>query len=283
MEVETPLLGSYTVTESNIESFSLRVGSDTRYLQTSPEYAMKRLLSSGSGDIYQICKSFRAKESGVNHNPEFSLVEWYRLDFDLQQIMQETVLFISELLSNSSDAIYVSYSDATREVFGTSMLEMSESQIQTIAAQHGMNAPESLSLTQLQDFTFANIVAPTFAKNKLTVVFHYPALQASLAKLSDDNPGLAQRFEIFYGDLELANGFVELTDADEQLARFKTDQENRMRNGLPRIEVDQRLITAMKHGLPSCAGVAVGFDRIVMLVTNAECLREVVSFDWESA
>lgn len=286
VEVETPLLGLHTVTEPNIESFNMQAEANTRWLQTSPEYAMKRLLAAGAGDIYQICKSFRVKESGANHNPEFTLVEWYRREFTLQQIMQETIELICSLLfgvGGSCDVNYITYTEATQQVLNGSMLEMSSSKLEKIVVAHGLVHPQSLSLDQQYDYIFSNVVAPTFDTNKLTVVFHYPASQASLAKLVEDNAMLAQRFEVFFGDLELANGFVELTDAEEQLCRFKKDQEMRANSGLPAVEIDPRLLAALQYGLPNCAGVAVGFDRVAMLASNAASISEIISFDWASA
>lgn len=286
IEVETPLLGLHTVTEPNIESFNMQIEANTRYLQTSPEYAMKRLLAAGVGDIYQICKSFRTKESGANHNPEFTLVEWYRLEFTLPQIMQETVEFICSLLfgaEDTSDVNYVTYAEASQQALDVSILEMSSSQLEQIAVAHGLVHPQSLSLDQQYDFIFSSVVVPTFDANKLTVVFHYPASQASLARLDEGDATLAQRFEVFFGDLELANGFVELTDAEEQLCRFKKDQETRANSGIPTVEIDPRLLAALQHGLPACAGVAVGFDRVAMLASNAASISEIISFDWASA
>lgn len=285
-EVETPLLGLHAVTEPNLNSFSLRTDAAARYLQTSPEYAMKRLLAAGAGDIYQICKSFRAQECGAQHNPEFTLIEWYRHDFSLQQIMQETVAFIDELLFGTDsccDIAYLSYNDVSRHVFGVALPEMSSSQLETIAVDNGLVDSGALLPEQLHDFIFSSVVVPTFADERITVVFDYPASQASLAKLNAEDAQLAQRFEVFCGGQELANGFVELTDANEQLDRFKCDQKKRLQHGLPEVEIDYRLIAALQHGLPACAGVAVGFDRIVMLAANAASISEVISFDWQSA
>ena len=286
MEVETPLLGLHAVTDPNIQSIETSDSAGKRYLQTSPEYSMKRLLAAGAGDIYQICKSFRAQESGNFHNPEFTLVEWYRHDFSLQQMMQETVEFISGLLSGTDrdiDVAYLDYNEATRQKFGATMQEMRGPQLEKLATDHGLVNPCTLSNEQVSDFVFSSLVVPEFSRNKLTIVYDYPASQASLAKLSVDNPQIAQRFEVFYGGHELANGFVELTDAKDQLSRFNQDQQKRSQRGLPQVEIDRRLIAALEYGLPRCAGVAVGFDRIVMFVCAATSIKEVISFDWDSA
>ena len=286
LEVETPLLGRHAVTDPHLLSLQVRTNVSTRFLQTSPEFAMKRMLAAGAGDIYQICKAFRAQESGVNHNPEFTLIEWYRRGFSLQKMMQETVELINGLLYDATEinnVVYVSHSEAVRQKFGVPMSEMSASQLETFALDHGLKITTPLSKEQLFDFVFSSEVVPTFKTDKLTVVFDYPASQASLAKLNSENPLIAQRFEVFCGGRELANGFVELTDASEQLHRFECDQQERSRRGLPPVDVDYRLIAAMQHGLPECAGVAVGFDRIVMLACNATSIGEVLSFDWASA
>ena len=284
IEVETPLLGTHSVTEPNIDSFALQANG-VRYLQTSPEYAMKRLLAAGVGDIYQICKSFRQQESGTTHNPEFTLVEWYRLGFSMHQIMQETVEFVATMLVDGEityEVNYVSYSDASQQIFGTPLANMSQDQLSQLASAHGLVAVEAHSIDQLCDFIFSNCVVPAFDSDSITVVFHYPASQASLAKLEPDNTSLAQRFEIFVGGLELANGFVELTDANEQFARFANDQHIRSCRRLSAMDIDQQFMSALQHGLPDCAGVAVGFDRLLMLSTGASTISEVISFDWES-
>ena len=286
LEVETPLLCSHTVTDPNIQSFEVCINGESRYLQTSPEYAMKRLLATGAGDIYQISKSFRAMEKGELHNPEFTLIEWYRQDFSLLQIMQETLELIEELLSDlnfSENASFVSYADACRQSLGTSIMNMPLSQLHAITAENGSVDSKAWSLEQLYDFIFSTLVVPTFSKNGLTVVFEYPATQASLAKLNDNNKNVAQRFEVFYGIQELANGFVELTDAEEQLNRFQQDNQKRSQRGLAEVGIDRRLISAMEHGLSDCAGVAVGFDRVAMLASRANSISEVISFDWDSA
>lgn len=285
-EVETPLLAAYGATEANIASFELSDEGDVKYLQTSPEYAMKRLLAAGMGDCYQICKSFRAKEAGSLHNPEFTLVEWYRLDYSLQAIMQETVEFINALLPNGGadrEVRYVSYGDSSEGALGKPMWDFSHAQLYAIAQNKGLILKESPSLEELHDFIFSNCIVPTFDANDITVIYHYPVSQASLAKLDEDNENLAQRFEVFFHQIELANGFVELTDAQQQYERFKQDQVKRQLNTLPDMEIDQRLIHALQHGLPQCAGVAVGFDRLVMLVSGAASISEVISFDWDCA
>ena len=245
---------------------------------------MKRLLSFGVGDIYQICKSFRASESGVVHNPEFTLIEWYRLGYSLQQMMQETADFVGMLLTEGKSAkpiTYLKYSDAGQHIFGETLQAMSEARLEHLAVSSGLVVGDSVSRNQLYDFLFSNCVVPTFDSNCITVISDYPASQASLARLDEENPELAQRFEVFSGGLELANGFVELTDPHEQLDRFIRDREQRSDSGLFLPEIDQKLISALQSGLPDCAGVAVGFDRVAMLAAGVQSIDEVISFGWD--
>ena len=285
IEVETPLLSAYTVTEPNINSIQASTLSGLRYLQTSPEYAMKRLLAAGMGDVFQICKAFRAGEQGDFHNPEFTLVEWYRKAFDLQQIMQETVALIEALTADQrkfKQVNYVSYKDASHAVLACDLSQLNLEELQNMASDYGLLSND-LTKLQLYDFIFSQAVVTTFSSDELTVVFHYPASQASLAQLNSSDPSVAERFEVFCGQLELANGFVELTDRQEQEQRFQLDQQRRLEQNLEPVEMDMRLLESLSYGLPPCAGVAVGFDRVVMLAANAKNISDVLSFDWLSA
>lgn len=286
LEVETPLLCARTVTEPNIQSFHLLYDNTKRYLQTSPEYAMKRLLASGAPDIYQVCKSFRVGEQGALHNSEFTLIEWYRSGFSLKQMMQETIELISSLLLDSnmgSDVEYLSYNEACSRAFGLSLSSLPEKKLKQIAIENGLVLQQDLSLNEYMDFIFSSCVVPTFSENSMTAVFHYPAGQAALAKLNAQDPSVAERFEVFYRGVELANGYLELIDPQEQLERFLNDQRIRKARNLPVVEIDKRLISSQQHGLPACTGVAVGFDRVMMLAAGASSLSEVMSFDWPSA
>ena len=285
LEVETPLACSHTVTEPNIESFAI-AAQPRRYLQTSPEYSMKRLLAAGAPDIYQICKSFRQGELGRYHNPEFTLIEWYRLGYSLEQMMQETVALIMEVVASkeaTKPVQYMSYNECFANALGTSFTELNEQDFDRLVTQHGLQSEQSLSRAQKIDFIFSNMIATQFDATAITCIYHYPAEQAALAKINADNPNVAERFEVFCGAVELANGYVELVEADIQLARFEYDQQIRQAGGLEHVEIDQRLLDAQKCGLPDCAGVAVGLDRLLMLALNAEKIEEVMSFSWENA
>lgn len=286
LEVETPLVCANTVTEPNIDSFSFSAGNSQRYLQTSPEYAMKRLLADGTPDIFQICKSFRVGEKGTLHNPEFTMIEWYRRGYDLKQIMRESVDLIASLLTKNDapiDVEYSSYYDLTEKALGRPLTSLSENAVKNLAEENGLVLQSDSSLQQCIDFLFSHKVQPAMCEQAITVVFHYPAVQAALSKLNDDDNSVAERFEIFYKGIELANGYVELLDPEQQLERFVNDQKIRQQRGLVDVEIDQCLIDAQRHGLPECAGVAVGFDRVMMLAVGASSLSEVISFDWSNA
>ena len=279
LEVETPLLGAHTVTDPNIASFEVLIDKRRCYLQTSPEYFMKRLLAAGAPDIYQICKSFRKEEQGAHHHPEFTLIEWYRKGLSLYDIMNETVALISLLVPALKRTQFMSYEQALQTVLNVSLDELDIDGLETVVREQGLQISKGLSRDQLLDFVFASCVAPRFDNTALTVIYHYPASQAALAKLTYDNPRTAERFEVFCGELELANGYVELTHPQEQIKRFQQDQNIRQNCKLADIEIDARLIAAQEHGLPECAGVAVGLDRLLMLATQSSQIKDVISFD----
>ncbi len=283
LEVETPLLGSHTVTDPNIESFTCVQNGLCRFLQTSPEYAMKRLLAAGSPDIYQICKSFRIGESGSLHNPEFTLIEWYRLGFSLDQIIQDTINLLYVLLEDEVSVDLISYNDAFLDSVGISLCDVSDHELQNIAENNGLATKQQLSQGEYVDFVFSHCVIPEFSSQNFTVVKNYPASQAALAKLNACDSGVSERFEIFYRGVELANGYHELTDFQEQQQRFENDMTNRKFLRKSQVTSDQRLLDAMKYGLPDCAGVAVGFDRVMMIKSGASSISDVISFDWNSA
>jgi lysyl-tRNA synthetase class 2 len=283
MEVDTPILSRFPVSDPHIESLAASAATDPElFLQTSPEYRMKQLLAAGFGDIYQICKVFRDGERGPNHLPEFTLVEWYRLNFGLQQIMRETIEFLAALLVRpqlEATAEFKSYEDAFRETTNLDPRTTDNSQL----AEY-LNADEELENAVADDrdawldLVVADRIVPEFAEDRFTVIFHYPASQAALARICPGDAGLADRFEVFYGSLELANGFVELTDADEQLSRFNEDQSKRRHMNKSVHDFDADLIGALRAGLPPCAGVAVGFDRLLMLHEGKSDIAEVSNF-----
>jgi elongation factor P--(R)-beta-lysine ligase len=288
LEVETPIVLSATVTDPQISSLEVSVA-PRRFLQTSPEYPMKRLLAAGSGDIYQVCHTFRAGEHSRTHNPEFTMVEWYRTGFELQQIMSETASLVARLLQQpdapAPEVEFLSFDDAFRRELGCDALEAQPQLLAELCVKYGL-ASQSISTAtrdDLLDFLVATHIGPRLGAGRITCLHHYPASQAALAQLDTADPRTALRFEVYMRGLELANGFVELADAAEQRARFAADRKQRTARGLPDIWPDPNLLAALESGLPACAGVALGFDRVVMLATGAASIGEVMAFAWERA
>ena len=285
LEVDTPALSPAAVSDPNIESIraelDLRPGT-TWYLRTSPEFAMKRLLCAGYPDIYEIARVFRDGEAGPRHQPEFTLVEWYRLGFGLHEIVCETVDFLGAVLEEhrlSRPVVSQSYREAfIRHV----ALDPFAAELDELRRASGADERLAAALGETRDdwldLLIATRIAPAFDSDRLTVLHHYPASQAALARLAPDDDRVAERFEVFCGELELANGFVELADAAEQAARFEHDQAVRKSRGKARPPVDRQLIAALESGLPPCAGVAVGFDRLLMIDESSDDLRRVVTF-----
>ncbi|MCH9770745.1 MAG: EF-P lysine aminoacylase GenX, partial [Gammaproteobacteria bacterium] len=276
LEVETPILSEYGVTDVYLENFTTQYQNKTYYLQTSPEYAMKRLLAAGSGSIYQISKAFRQGEVGRKHNPEFTLLEWYHLSFNQQDLMLE----IDELLQaviNTKPAKQISYQACWQEYLALDPINANLTELQNlIQANIKISEPPNDKDTCLQ-LIMSHCIEPKLGFDAPVFIYHYPASQAALAKLHTDDPRIAERFELFINGIELANGFSELTDANEQNARFKQDQQQRQQLGLPRKEIDSRFIAALKHGLPECAGVALGLDRLLMLSCQQDIIKTTLS------
>ena len=283
LEVDTSILSRFAVTDPNIESLSARsILEPELFLQTSPEYKMKRLLAAGFGDIFQICKVFRDGELGRNHLPEFTMVEWYRLDFNLQDIMRETTEFVAELLARAglgASTEYLSYQEAFE-----SIIHLNPFSAEIADLRNSSDADEALAdalgddRDAWLDLLLADKVTSKFPNDRLTLLYHYPISQAALARRCPADARVADRFEVFFGSLELANGFVELTDADEQLARFEQDRAARCDRGKKTHRIDRDLIDALQAGLPPCAGVAAGFDRLMMLHAGKSDISAVTSF-----
>jgi lysyl-tRNA synthetase class 2 len=282
LEVSTPTMSAHTATDPNIESIVAHWSGHKLYLQPSPEHYMKRLLAADYPDIFQVCTAYRDGESGRHHLPEFTMLEWYRHDFGLQAIMAETVTLVTDLLANKSidqPPLFISYSDAFQNALS---LDPLTADVDSLANAVDADLPLRESLGDDRDawldLLMASQVASTFAADRLTVVYHYPGSQAALAQLCPDNNQFADRFELYCGPIELANGFVELTDADEQQARFQNDQEKRAASGRKRLEIDVSLIDALKAGLPPTAGVALGIDRLLMIAQGRDDLHSIVTF-----
>jgi len=283
LEVETPLLSLAGTTDPNVESFAVEDGEGpVRFLPTSPEFAMKRLLSAGLGDIYQIARAFRRAESGRWHNPEFTLLEWYRRGIDHWRLMNEVELLFRSVLGEVivADTLRLSYRDAYGEAIGIDPHTADAETLAYRAGTFGLRPVGTLESPQWLDLLFSEVVARRFLPGRLTFVFDFPAEQASLARIRDGEPRVAERFEVFLGPMELGNGFHELTNADEQSKRFWEDTKRRSMAGQPPVEMDQRLIAALQAGMPQCAGVAIGLDRLLMARAGATHIDEVIAFPW---
>lgn len=288
MEVETPLLSVAATTDPMIESLIVPAADGIRFLHTSPEFAMKRLLAAGSGDIYQICRVFRAGEQGRHHNPEFTLVEWYRLGWDDRRLADEVIQLIASTaqslgVKEQIDIQYKTYADVFQERFGLDPHLASQESLLDSAASEGLRLQGALSRDGCLDLLMGLVIAPAFAPDQLTVITDYPVTQAALARVRKGDPPVAARFEVFAGGLELANGFHELTDAAEQQRRFEEDEQVRISTGRSARPCDRRLLRALESGLPDCAGVALGLDRLLLWLTGGTRLSEVTAFTWERA
>lgn len=288
LEVDTPILSRFAVTDPQIESIevTMRSGQGRRwFLQTSPEYFMKRLLCSGYPDIYEICKVFRDGEVGRYHQPEFTMIEWYRLNFGLHDIIRDALDLISCLLDANrlhEPAVCLSYAQAFSRYAG---IDSATADVETLAELALASGDLRQALGEGRDdwlnLVLAEKVAPALPPHRLTVLYHYPASQAALARICPDEPDVADRFEVFAGNIELANGYVELLDAKVQGERFEADQRSRQRAGRTQHPIDTAFLEALRSGLPACAGVALGFDRVFMFNEGAEDIRQVSTFGFD--
>jgi lysyl-tRNA synthetase class 2 len=275
MEVETPNLDEFGVTDPHLDSIAIVGGG---YLQTSPEYAMKRLLAAGFGPIYQMSKVYRAYERGVRHNPEFTMLEWYQVGYDHFKLMAEVEALL-QTLADLPAAIYTTYQQLFQQTLECCPFKSSVSDLQNVAQAHGINAVNiGVDKDTWLELLFSHCIEPHLGKSNPQFVYDYPASQAALARLNPDNPLCASRFELYINGLEIANGFYELTDADLQLQRFEENNLQRLALGEPLMGIDHYLIAALKSGLPDCAGVALGVDRLFMAITGAKSIAEVISF-----
>jgi lysyl-tRNA synthetase class 2 len=277
LEVDTPLLSPSTNTDANIESIKASNLGQTLYLQTSPEFAMKRLLAAGVGSIYQICHAFREGEKGRRHNPEFTLLEWYRIGFDYQQLMDEIECLIDNISGESNHYQRISYRQLVLDHIDVDMdkIELLGLQQKVDQLVPGTRVAE-LDIDQCLDLLISLVIAP--AITGYVFVYDYPVSQAALARVKTTNPNVAERFELFYNGLELANGFSELCDSSQQRARFEGDNNRRLAAGLEPYPVDELLLSALNSGLPECAGVAIGLDRLLMVLLGKDSIDQVLSF-----
>lgn len=285
MEVETPQLAQHTVTDPHINSFSVNTPDGLRYLQTSPEYHMKRLLAAGSGPIYQIAKAYRLEEQGPAHNAEFSLLEWYRPGMNHHQLMQEVELLLRELTQLPA-ASHISYQSLFQQYLNINPHQCQRSTLIDCLNQQKIKPHSTANMHKddLLQWLMSEIIEPKLQTKPLLFVYDYPASQAALAKLSTDQPHIAHRFEMYLYGVELANGFDELCDAQTQLARFKSDIKQSKPHPMKcQAGIDPYLIQALQHGLPPCSGVALGIDRLVQYLIQSKCLADTLSFAWDRA
>lgn len=273
LEVDTPLLGPAPSSDPQQQCLEVTLpGGARRFLQPSPEYAMKRLLAAGSGCIYQICKAFRAGEEGPRHRTEFTLVEWYRVGFDYRALIDEVAALVCGLLGRPPAQTF-SYGELFERHAGLDPLTEPEEALWRRVAAAGIEPSAALRAAGRDaalDLLLTRLIEPAIAPLGAVFVVDYPAGQAALARLRPDAPALAERFELYVDGIELANGFTELADAAEQRHRFEADNRRRQALGLPTVPLDEGLLAALRHGLPHCAGVALGFDRLLMLAAGID-------------
>ena len=286
LEVETPLLCGRGITDPSIEALLVERGASLehpRYLQTSPEYAMKRLLACHGQSVFQLARAFRDGEAGARHNPEFTLLEWYRPGFDHHALMAEVAQLVRYCLGERPVHSY-SYRQLFREMLEldpfTAALAVLEEAARSRFDAGTIAGDRDLWL----DLLMSHVIEPRLAGKGMCFVYDYPASQAALARISEiDGARVGHRFELYVDGMELANGYFELADAAEQRRRFDHDNVRRREHGLPERPLDERLLAALEHGLPECSGVALGVDRLLMLVTGTTDIRKVLAFDWARA
>lgn len=291
LEVETPILSRAGNTDPNIASFSLQFSGRTdgapraRWLRTSPEFPMKRLLAAGIGDCYELGRVFRDGEAGTRHNPEFTMLEWYRLGWDHLRLIDETVALAQRalaLVGRTASVEKISYRDLYRDALGIDPLRDDEDALRKALGEIEID-PRGLVRDDWLDLLMTHRLQPTFAPDRLLAIHDYPATQSALARIRNGDPPVAERFELYLGPLELANGYHELLDADEQRRRFERDHLLRVERGSPLPPLDEALLSALQAGMPSCAGVALGIDRLLMALLGTDRIADVIAFDFAAS
>ncbi len=295
LEVETPYLSCAANTDPYIDSLdawyqaTISSGKEIRYLHTSPEFPMKRLLASGCGSIFQICKVFRQGEQGRLHNPEFTMLEWYRPDMHYRALMEEVAELVQCVLPveyQVSSCEHLSYRDAFERYADIHPFTASTKELIECAQHHGVGDVPGLSSDDRDGWLsllLTHLVERHLGISKLTFLYDFPISQASLANIRQDSPPVAERFELYVNGIELANGFQELTDARIQRERFEHDLRVRQEKGLTDVPIDENMLDALEHGLPSCSGVALGIDRLCMIIMGVSCIDEVLTFPFGRA
>lgn len=290
LEVTTPVLSHAATTDPQLHSFKVVAGGQPCYLHTSPEFAMKRLLAAHQQDIYQIVPVFRDAERGHKHNPEFTMLEWYRVGMDHQQLMDSMEILLQEVFEGFNKHWHKpqrkSYTKLVEVVLDCDMQAVTTAKIQQYFDSENRSFPSGdISVDAALDLFIDTFILPEFAEDRFTFITDYPASQAALARTAIDSQGnaVASRFELYFGSLEIANGYHELIDAEILLQRIEQDLQARKQSALDAVTVDTHLIEAHQAGLPECAGVAVGVERLLMLLTEASSINQVVAFSFERA
>ncbi|HEY6941206.1 EF-P lysine aminoacylase EpmA [Dokdonella sp.] len=290
LEVETPILGSSGNTEPNIESFCTRfsgsagAGAPERWLRTSPEFALKRLLAGGVGDCYELGRVFRNGEAGRRHNPEFTMLEWYRVGWDHRRLVDETVELVQAALAltaRSAGVVRCSYRDLFLHGVGVDPFTATLDALRAPLADVRIDGA-GMTRDDWLDLLLTHRLQPAFPRGRITVVYDFPPSQAALARIRADAPPVAERFELYLGPYELANGYHELTDAFEQRARFERDNARRRERGQREMPLDEPLLGALP-AMPPCAGVALGIERLLMCLAGSDEIRDVLAFDFADA
>lgn len=290
LEVETPAMSRAATTDIHLSSFKTHyVGPGVAdgmslYLVTSPEFHMKRLLAAGSGPIYQIGRCFRNEEAGRYHNPEFTLLEWYRPRFDMYQLMNEVDDLLQAVLDTEA-AEFVSYEQLFIRHLGFTPLDANREELHSQAVKHNLadKTTKPDDRDTLLQLLFSMIIEPVIGKEKPVFVYHFPASQAALAEISTEDRRVADRFEVYYKGIELANGFRELTNEEEQRQRFELDNKRRIERGLPEQPIDNAFLASLEAGLPECSGVALGVDRLIMIALGENSIDKVMAFTTDKA
>ncbi len=281
LEVETPILADSGITESNIELFEIQA-EPTKYLQSSPEFAMKKLLCAGSGPIFQITKAFRMDEFGKYHNPEFSILEWYRPGYDYHRLMTEVFELVRDCLERQTME-KTSYRKLFLDVLQVDPLIASDIELQRLASSYFQNSQMEISRSEALDFLVSHVLQSELRERGVCFIFDYPEEQAGLASLKslDDGTIVAERFELYVDGIELANGCTELSDSLEQKKRLITQNALKEKAGKQILPIDDRFLSAIESGLPFCSGVAMGLDRLLMLQSGRTNVSETLSFSWD--
>jgi lysyl-tRNA synthetase class 2 len=290
LEVETPILSAAGNTDPNIESFStafsghVDAGARERWLRTSPEYPLKRLLAAGIGDCYELGRVFRNGEAGGRHNPEFTMLEWYRVGWDHRRLIGETVALVEAALAmvgRRAEVRIESYRQLFLDALGIDPLRAPLEELQAPLAQSHID-PAGLTRDDWLDLLITHRLQPAFPRNRITVIHDYPASQCALARIRAGEPPVAERFELYLGPHELANGYHELNDASEQRARFERDNAVRRARGVREVPIDERLL-AVLDAMPACAGVALGVERLLMCLAGTDAIADVLAFPFAEA